>query len=101
MRFLAYVADMKLRDEWTSRFCLEEKWRGWKLRLYWNRKKNEYLFLNRVEEKYVKDCILYNGDWSRKDQMNGCAPSLGVGVKKLLQKKFDVTEVDEFKTSKT
>ncbi len=32
--------------------------------------------------------------------MKGCAPSLGVGMKKGLQKKFDVTEVDEFNTSK-
>ncbi len=54
-----------------------------------------------MEEKYGKDCVLHNGDWSRKDQMKGCDPSLGVGMKKVLQKKFDVTEVDEFKTSKT
>ncbi len=43
--------------------------RGWKFRLYHNRKKSEDLFLNRVEEKYGKDCVLHNGDCSRKDQM--------------------------------
>ncbi len=100
-RFLAYLAEKKLHDKWTSRFFLEEKWRGWKFRLYCNKKKSEDLFLNRVEEKYGKDCVLHDGDWSRKDQMKGCAPSLGVGMTKVLQKKFVVTEVDEFKTSKT
>ncbi len=100
-RFLAYLAEKKVRDEWTSRFCLEKKWRDWKFRLYYNRKKNEDLFLNIMEEKYGKDCVLHHGDWSRKDQMNGCPPSLGVGLRKVLQKKFDVTEVDEFNTSKT
>ncbi len=52
------------------------------------------------EVKYGKDCVLHFGDWSRKEQMKNCAPSLGVGMKKVLQKNFDVTEVDEFKTSK-
>ncbi len=33
-RFLAYIADKKLHDEWTSRFYLEKKWIGWKFRLY-------------------------------------------------------------------
>ncbi len=37
----------------------------------------------------------------QKGPNEGCDPSLGVGMKKVLQKKFDVTEVDEFKTSKT
>ena len=51
--------------------------------------------MKRMEEKYGKDYILHFGDWSRKDQMNGCASSLGVGMKKVF---LDVTEVDELKT---
>ncbi len=64
-RFLAYLAEKKLHDEWTSSFYLEKKWRGWKFRLYCNRKKSEDMFLNRVVEKYGKDCVLHFGDWSR------------------------------------
>ncbi len=56
------------------------------------------MFMNRVEEFYGRDCVLHYGDWSRKD---GCAPSLGVGLKKMLAKRFEVEEVDEYKTSKT
>ncbi len=55
----------------------------------------------RVEEMYKGDCILHYGDWSRKDQMKGCAPSLGVGMKRMLSKRFEVREEDEYKTSKT
>ncbi len=98
-RFLAYLAEKKIHDERTSPFYLEEKWRGWKFRLSCKRKKSEDLFLNRVEEKYGKDCVLHCGDWSRKDQMNGCAPSLGMGWRKCCKR--SLTEVDEFNTSKT
>ncbi len=35
-------------------------------------------FLKRMEEKYGKDYILHFGDWSIKDQINGCALSIGV-----------------------
>ncbi len=50
---------------------------------------------------YKGDCILHYGDWSRTDQMKGCAPSLGVGMKIILSKRFEVIEEDEYKTSKT
>ena len=99
--FLAYLREKKLHDYCTAHFYLQEKWRGWKFRLYCSRKKSEDLFANRVERAYGKDCVIHYGDWSRKEQMKGCVPSLGVGMKKLLEKRFALTEVDEFKTSKT
>ncbi len=58
--------------------------------MFCNRKRSEDQFLNRVEEMYKRDCILHYGDWSRKDQMKGCAPSLGVGMKRMLSKRFEV-----------
>ncbi len=75
--------------------------RGWRFRLFCNRKSSKDNFLNRVEIKYGKDCVLYYGDWSRKDQMPGCSPSPTVGIRKLLSKRFAVIEVDEFRTSVT
>lgn len=33
--------------------------------------------------------------------MKGCVPSLGIGMRKLLEKRFRVKMVDEYKTSKT
>nr|MCH9735320.1 hypothetical protein [Actinomycetes bacterium] len=41
---------------------------------------------DRVEEKCGKDCVLHCGDWSRKDQMNDCAPSLGSGNEETVAK---------------
>ena len=55
--------------------------------------------LNRVEQKFGRDSVIYYGDWSRKDQMRGCDPSPTIRVKKLISKRFEIVEVNEYKTS--
>ena len=57
--------------------------------------------MNKVEEKYGSDCLIFYGHWSRKDQMKGCNPSPVVGLKKLISKRFKTVDVDEYKTSIT
>ena len=66
-----------------------------------SRNSSEACFLNRVKATYGLDCVIYYGNWSRKDQMKGCEPSPIVGLKKALRKRFSVIEVDEFRTSRT
>ena len=39
----------------------------WKKEEQWEDK-----MLNRVEEKFGRECVIYHGDWSRKEQMKGC-----------------------------
>ena len=57
--------------------------------------------LSMVEKKFGRDCVIYYGDWCRKDQMKGCNPSPVAGMKKVFSKRFRVVEVDEYKTSVT
>jgi hypothetical protein len=42
------------------------------------------------------------GDWSQNisTQMKGCIPSLNQGLSKLLKKRFEVVEVQEYNTSR-
>jgi hypothetical protein len=63
----------------------------------------ESKMLNEIEKKYGKDIVLGLGNWSNNvsKQMKGCMPSPNKGIYKLLSKRFDVVEVDEYKTSKT
>ncbi len=39
--FLSYLTEKKMHDDETHKFYIEEKWRGWKFRLFCNRKRSE------------------------------------------------------------
>ena len=39
------------------------------------------------------------GDWSRSTQMKGHCPTKGVGLRRLIAKRFDTVLIDEFNTS--
>ena len=64
-------------------------------------RKSEDKFLNRIEETYGKkeDILLCYGNWSRTSQMKYIMPTKGVGLRRVISKKYDVVLIDEFKTS--
>jgi hypothetical protein len=71
-------------------------------------KQCEINLLNEIENKYLskkeikngKKILIGYGDYSRVSQMKGCISSPNIGIKKLLEKRFDIIEVNEFNTSK-
>lgn len=99
--FSAYLYALREHDENTREFYSQDRWRGWRFRIYCNRKKSEDLFLAKTARTYGASCCIHYGDWSRRDQMKGCDPSPTVGLRKLISRRFEVREVDEFRTSKT
>lgn len=74
-----------------------------KFKSYQGRQKSEQQLIKNIEQKFgPRDQIaLAIGNWSRKSQMRGCAPSPVVGITILLRKHFQVQIVDEYKTTKT
>jgi hypothetical protein len=72
-------------------------------RSFQGRQRSEQQLVLNIEQKFgPRDWIaLAIGNWSRKSQMRGCAPSPVVGMTNLLRKHFCVYVVDEFKTTKT
>lgn len=99
--YLDYLKTKADADVSTREFYLQKKWRGWKFRIFCRRKSSEERMLNRVEKTFGRDCIIFYGNWSRREQLKGCDPSPVVGMKKLMSKRFRVVEVDEYKTSVT
>lgn len=91
----------KLNDELKSFYedylYRKLKWRSW---IY--QRKSEDKFLNSIESKYGdrKDLLLCYGNWSNNKQMKYIMPTKGIGLRRLINKKFDVVLVDEYKTSK-
>ena len=99
--FLQYADYLKVKaeiDALTRDFYLQKKWRGWKFRIF---ARSEDKMLNRVEEKFGSDYVIFYRDWSRNEQMKGCDLSPVVEMKKAISKKFRVVNVDEYKTSGT
>jgi len=77
-------------------------------RRYIKTKQSEENVLNEIENKFLtkkdkknnKKIVLFYGDYSRTTQMKGCISAPNIGFKKLLQKRFEILEVNEYNTSK-
>ena len=67
---------------------------------YINRKRSEDNLLNKIEEVYGKNPIIFIGDWSIGKQMRHFISTPNLSLKKKLQERFEVYNVDEFRTSK-
>lgn len=71
-------------------------------------KQSEENLLNEIENKFLTSndktnnikILILMGDYSRTSQMKGTIPSPNIGFKKLLLKRFEMLEVNEYNTSK-
>ena len=100
-KFKNFIKEKNELNEKLKKFYNQElhrklKWRSW---IY--QRKSEDKFLNRIEETYGKkeDILLCYGNWSNTSQMKYIMPTKGVGLRRVISKKYDVVLLDEFKTS--
>ena len=69
-------------------------------------KQSEEVLLNEIENKFLsknekekgKKILLLYGDYSRTSQMKKTIPTPNIGFKKLLLKRFEILEVNEYNT---
>ena len=85
-----------------KKFYYEELYRklNWRTKTY--RQKSEDKFLNNINSKYgnKEDTLICIGDWSNKNTIKGLSSTMGIGLKKLVAKKFNTLLVYEYNTSK-
>jgi hypothetical protein len=97
----------KLNDE-VKDFYNKLLFRKLNFRRYIKTKQSEEKMLNEIEDKFLtkedkknkRKILLLHGDYSRTSQMKGCIPSPNIGFKKILNKRFDIVEINEYNTSK-
>jgi hypothetical protein len=97
----------KLNNE-VKDFYNQLLFRKLNFRRYIRTKQSEDKLLNEIENKFLtndekqnnKKILLLFGDYSRTTQMKGCISAPNIGFKKLLNKRFDIVEVNEYNTSK-
>ena len=99
-KFKTYLITKNKLNEKLSHFYEQELFRKMKWRRFVYARKSEDRFLNKMEEAYGKDAVIAYGDWSRKTQMKHFMPTMGVGLRKLVAKRFQTVTVNEFRTSK-
>ena len=71
-------------------------------------KQSEEVLLNEIENKFLskedkknnKKILILHGDYSRTSQMKGTISTPNIGFKKLLLKRFEMFEINEYNTSK-
>ena len=100
--FKNYIKEKTKVDNQVRGFYEQELYRKLKWRKQIYRRKSEDTFLNRIEKTYGKkeDLLLCYGDWSRCTQMKGIMSTMGVGLRRIIGKKFKVVLVNEYNTSK-
>ena len=100
--FKNYIIEKTKLNDKVKGFYENELYRKLKWRTWIYQRKSEDKFLNRIEETYGKkeNLLLCYGNWSNNKQMKYIMPTKGVGLRRVIQKKFNVVLVDEFKTSK-
>jgi len=97
----------KLNTEVNS-FYNRMLFRKLRFRRYIRTKQSEENLLNEIENKFLskeekligKKLLILHGDYSRTSQMKGCISTPNIGFKKLLLKRFEILEVNEYNTSK-
>lgn len=101
-RFKEYIKLKTFVDGKVKDFYQEELYRKIRWRVCIGRRKSEDQFLKQIEETYgkPKEILLCVGDWSQNGQMRNLLPSLGVGLRSLLRKRYRVVLVHEYGTSK-
>lgn len=101
-KFKTYLVEKNKLNEELRSFYHRELYRKMKLRQFIYTQKSEDRFINKTKETFGKpeDVLIAYGNWSRTSQMKHFVPTLGVGMKRLIAKHFDVVMVDEFRTSK-
>ena len=100
--FKSYLTAKNKLNLDLKQFYLLDLFRKMKWRQFVYARKSEDNFVNRIEKTFGKPqdvCIAY-GDWCRSSQMPNFMPTLGIGLRKLIAKKFLTVLISEHKTSK-
>jgi hypothetical protein len=102
LSFKEYLKEKTQLNDQVKGFYEAKLYRKLKWRTSVYKRKSEDNFLNQVEEKYGDrdSLLLCYGNWSNNRQMRGVMPTMGVGLRRVIGKRFQVVLVDEFRSSK-
>lgn len=99
-KFKEYIFEKTQLNNRVKDFYEKELFRKMKWRTYIYKRKSEDKFLNNIEKTFGNDLLLCYGNWSNTKQMKYIMPTKGVGLRRIIGKKYNIALIDEFRTSK-
>jgi hypothetical protein len=97
--FKEYIKEKLKVNDAIAKLYQNEKFRKYKWYSYINTKRTEDNMLNKIENKYGKDIKIIIGDWSIGKQMRNFISTPNLTIKRKLNTRFEVYNIDEFRTS--
>jgi hypothetical protein len=97
--FKEYIKEKLKVNDAIAKLYKNEKFRKYKWYSYINTKRTEDNMLNKIENKYGKDIKIIIGDWSIGKQMINFISTPNLSIKRKLNTRFEVYNIDEFRTS--
>jgi hypothetical protein len=98
-KFKEYIKEKLKVNDAIAKLYQDEKFRKYKWYSYINTKRTEDNMLNKIEYKYGKDIKIIIGDWSIGKQMRNFISTPNLSIKRKLNTRFEVYNIDEFRTS--
>ena len=100
VNFLEYIKEKLELNRELSGLYEAVIFRQYQWYSYMNRKRSEDNLLNRIEKIYGKDAKIVIGNWqSGSHQMKNFMSTPGISLKRKLNERFEVFQIDEFRTS--
>ena len=94
---------LKIRSRVYKRltnFYSKKKFRVMRLRTFIEGKRSVDNFINKIGKTFGKEAIIVYGNWSQPEQMKNFMPTLGIGLRREIHKKFHTFTINEAYTSK-
>jgi len=101
-KFKEYIKEKLLLNDKLKDFYENELIRKMKWRSFICKRQSEDNLLNNIENKFGKsnDLLISYGNWNNSKKMKHIMPTMGIGMRKILEKRFKLVLFDEFRTSK-
>ena len=107
-KYKNFIKNKTIFNNETKDFYNKILFRKLSFRRFVKTKKSEDKLLNEIENKYLskeekekdKKIVLFYGDYSRGTAMKGTYSTPNLGLKRLLSKRFEIFDINEYKTSK-
>jgi hypothetical protein len=84
----------ELYPKYENTIFRQYKWYG-----HINKKRADNQMLRKIEKEYSKDHIIIMGDWSITKQMKHFISTPNISIKRKLNERFKVYDIDEYRTS--
>ena len=98
-KFTKYIELKSKANETVVPLYQHTKFRQYRFYSYLNTKRTQDNMVNKIVKKYSKDHIIIIGDWSIGKQMRNYISTPNLTLKRKLNEKFSVYNIDEYRTS--